>query len=75
MADEFSIAVRNVLDTFESAPETFLEVAVADSLRSATANEKPSSQSEQDIWWSESAAMRFYRRADGAASVCQSTET
>ncbi len=69
MADEFSIGVRNVLDTFESAPETFLEVAVADSLRSATANVKPSSQSEQDIWWSESAAMRFYRRVDGAASV------
>jgi hypothetical protein len=73
MADEFSIAVRSVLDTFESAPETFLEVAVADSLRSATANVKPSSQNEQDIWWSESAAMRFYRRADGAASVWGTT--
>jgi hypothetical protein len=61
MADEISVAVRKILDTFEASPETFLEVAVADTLRSATTTLKPSSQTERDIWWSESAAMRFYR--------------
>jgi hypothetical protein len=43
MADEFIVAVQGVLDTFESTPDTFLEVAVVDSLRLATANVEPTS--------------------------------
>ena len=73
MADEFIVAVQSVLDTFESMPETFLEVAVVDSLRLATANVEPSNQSERDIRWAESAAMSFYRRADGEPSVWGTT--
>ena len=59
MADEFSVAVQSVLDTFESSPDTFLEVAVVDSLRLATANLEPSNQGERDMRWAESAAMKF----------------
>ena len=73
MADEFIVAVQSVLDTFGSIPDTFLEVAVVDSLRVATANVEPSNQSERDIRWAESAAMSFYRRADGEASVWGTT--
>ena len=73
MADEFLVAVQSVLDTFESTPDTFLEVAVVDSLRLATANVEPSNQGERDIRWAESAAMSFYRRADGEASVWGTT--
>ncbi len=58
MADEFLVAVQSVLDTFESSPDTFLEVAAVDSLRLATANVEPSNQGERDIRWAESAAMR-----------------
>jgi hypothetical protein len=73
MADEFIVAVQSVLDTFESMPETFLEVAVVDSLRLATANVEPSNQGERDIRWAESVAMSFYRRADGEPSVWGTT--
>jgi hypothetical protein len=73
MPEETSKVVSDVLGKFESATETFLEVAVADSLRAACAQTPPSSQSERDIWWMESAAMSFYRRADGAGSVWGTT--
>ena len=73
MPEENSKVVSDVLGKFESATETFLEVAVADSLRAASAQAPSSSQSERDIWWAESAAMSFYRRADGEASVWGTT--
>lgn len=66
-------AVSDVLDKFESARETFYEAAIADSLRAALAQAPPSSQSERDIWWAESAAMSFYRPADGRESVWGTT--
>jgi len=53
MADEFIVAVQSVLDTFESMRDTFLEVAVVDSLRLATGNVEPSKQGERDIRWAE----------------------
>ena len=73
MPEETSKVVSDVLGKFESATETFLEVAVVDSLRLATANVEPSNQGERDIRWAESAAMSFYRRADGEASVWGTT--
>jgi hypothetical protein len=73
MADEFRVAVRNVLEKYESATETFLEVAVAESLRSVTTGIQPSGQSDRDLRWAESAAMSFYRRADGEPSVWGTT--
>lgn len=73
MPEETSKVVSDVLGKFESATETFLEVAVADSLRAASAQAPSSSQSERDIWWAESAAMSLYRRADGEASVWGTT--
>jgi hypothetical protein len=73
MADELLIAVRKILDSFDSRPETFLEVAVADALRPLPHEIEPSSQAERDIWWAESAAMRFYRRADREDSVWGTT--
>jgi len=57
------------LDKFDSGTETFLEVAVADALRPLPAEIPPSSQVDRDLWWAESAAMNFYRRADKEASV------
>jgi hypothetical protein len=66
-------AVRVVLDKFDSATETFFEVAVADALRPLPAEIPPSTQIERDICWAESAAMTFYRRADGEASVWDTT--
>jgi lysyl-tRNA synthetase class 1 len=73
MADEFLLAVQSVLDGFESAPDTFLEVAVADSLRTASTNLEPANQGECDTRWAESAAMSFYRRPNGEASVWGTT--
>lgn len=73
MAGTFSDAVSEVLEKYDSASETFLEVAVADSLRTVSAEIQPSNQDERDVWWAESAAMSFYRRADGEASVWGTT--
>jgi hypothetical protein len=61
MAYEFSVAVRKTLDT------------VVDSLRSPTANLEPPSQGDRDIRWAESAAMSFYRGADGADGIWGTT--
>lgn len=69
MPDKLQEAVRSVLDKFDSATETFFEVAVTDALRPLPAEIPPSSQVDRDIWWAESAAMSFYRRADSEASV------
>jgi len=73
MPGKLQEAVQNVLRKFDSATDTFLEVAVADALRPLPTEIPPSSQVDRDIWWAESAAMSFYRRADGEASVWGTT--
>lgn len=73
MPSKLQEAVQSVLGKFDSATETFLEVAIADALRPLPAEIPASSQVDRDFWWAESAAMRFYRRADGEASVWGTT--
>jgi len=69
MRGKLQEAVHSVLDKFDSATETFWEVAVTDALRPLPAEIPPSSQVDRDVWWAESAAMSFYRRADREGSV------
>jgi hypothetical protein len=73
MPGKLQEAVHSVLDQFDSVTETFWEVAVTDALRPLPDEIPPSSQVDRDIWWAESAAMSFYRRADREASVWGTT--
>jgi len=73
MPGKLQEAVDSILDKFDSTTETFWEVAVTDALRPLPAEIPPSSQADRDIWWAESAAMSFYRRAGREVSVWGTT--
>lgn len=73
MPGQLQTAVRDVFAKFDSSNETFFEVAIADALRPLPTEIPASDQADRDIWWAESAAMRFYRRPDREASVWGTT--
>ena len=73
MPGQLQTAVRDVLAKFDSSHETFFEAAVADALHPLPTEISASDQADRDIWWAESAAMRFYRRPDRDVSVWGTT--
>lgn len=65
--------VTDVLNDFDLSGEPFWEVAITYALRQAAGGHVFADQAERQIWWAESAAFGFSRRADGEKSIWGST--